>query len=630
MLKKLILIFFPITAAAQNYAVFFIPDSLQKNANSVVRLNETKLQIKNPGKAVVKHKWAITIFNEAAKHNAEYSNHYDKLQDLSDIKGTLYDAFGKEIKSIRKRDIQDQSNDDGFSLLTDARFKAFTLTHQTYPYTVEFEDEVEYIGLYSFPKWYAIEESFQSVQKASYSVQAPKDYEVRFKQLKIDKPIVTEENNIKTYTWEVSNLKAIEYEIFQPRMHEIVPVVLTGVSAFEYGGYKGNMQTWKDYGLFLGEIAKGKDELPENIKQEAIKLTANLPTKKQKVEAIYSFLQQNTRYISIQLGIGGLQPFDAKYVAQKKYGDCKALSNYMQALLKVIDIKSHLVSIAAGKENTNALIEDFPMHYSNHKICCVPLEKDTLWLECTSQTESAGFMGSFTGDRKALLIADDGGYIVNTPRYSPSDNKQQRKIVASINEEGTLKANLQTLFSGIQQETPHNILHSYSQKQRTDYLNSYLNLPNYEVEKNEYKENKGLIPTVEENLKITSQNYATVSGKRMFVTPNIIEKQSTKLSLDKPRKYDIVYNNNFLDIDSISIEIPKGYSLEAMPKDVEINNKFGAYFIKFSFQNNSIQVTRSYTRFSARYPKTDYQELVKFYDEMFKADRSRMVFVKNE
>ena len=630
MLKRFLVLLFPITAFTQNYSILFIPDSLQKNANSVVRINERKLQIKNPGKATIKHKWAITIFNEAAKENAQYSNYYDKLHDLSDIKGTLYDAMGKEIRSIRKRDIQDQSSDDGFSLLTDARFKAFTLSYQTYPYTVEFEDEEEYIGLYSFPKWYAIDESFQSVQKASYSVQAPKDYVVRLKHLNIGNPEISEDNNYKTYTWTVNNLKAIEYEIFQPNFHELVPVVFTGVTEFEYGGYKGNMKSWKDYGLFLHEIAKGKDELPENIKQEAIRLTESLTSKKEKVNAIYNFLQQNTRYISVQLGIGGLQPFDAKYVAQKKYGDCKALSNYMQALLKVIDIKSHLVSVAAGKEYTNALVEDFPNHYSNHKICCVPLDKDTIWLECTSQTESAGFMGSFTGDRKALLIAEDGGYIVNTPKYSPMDNKQQRKIAATINEEGTLTANFTTLFSGIQQETAHNILHNYSQKQRTDYLNSYINLPNYVVEKNDYKETKGSIPTIEETLNITSQNYATVSGKRMFITPNIIEKQSLKLPTEKPRMYDIQYNHNFVDIDSITITIPKGYTLEAMAKDVTINNKFGEYSIKFGFDGNTIKVTRMYKRFASRFPKTDYQEMVKFYDDTFKADRSRMVFVKSE
>ena len=66
-------------------------------------------------------------------------------------------------------------------------------------------------------------------------------------------------------------------------------------------------------------------------------------------------MQNNTRYISIQLGIGGWRPFEAAYVASKGYGDCKALSNYMYSLLKEAGILSYytLVKAGAGEEDIN-------------------------------------------------------------------------------------------------------------------------------------------------------------------------------------------------------------------------------------------------------------------------------------
>ena len=69
--------------------------------------------IKSVGKAVIKHKYAVTILNEQGDEYAEYGNYYDKLQDLSDISGTLFDAFGKKIKTVKKKDIADVSVEDG-------------------------------------------------------------------------------------------------------------------------------------------------------------------------------------------------------------------------------------------------------------------------------------------------------------------------------------------------------------------------------------------------------------------------------------------------------------------------------------------------------------------------------------
>jgi len=161
----------------------------------------------------------------------------------------------------------------------------------------------------------------------------------------------------------------------------------------------------------------------------------------------------------------------------------------MVSLLREAGIPANYVLIKASRF-TKSVIEDFPTDYFNHIVTCVPNGKDSIWLECTSQTESAGYMGTSTGNRKALLIADNGGYIVNTPSYKATDNQMIRKIEAVLDLNGNISMDINTRFTGFQQEQTHGLLYGATKEEKDKYLNSRINLPTYKVEKTSIKKQK--------------------------------------------------------------------------------------------------------------------------------------------
>jgi hypothetical protein len=387
------------------------------------------------------------------------------------------------------------------------------------------------------------------------------------------------------------------------------------------------MTSWTDYGKFIQQLREGRDLLPENIKQQVHALVDTITDAHRKVYALYRYLQQNTHYISIQLGIGGLQPFPADYVATKRYGDCKALANYMVALLKEAGIKGKYVEIEAGA-NATPLVEKFPCHQFNHAISCVPLDKDTIWLECTDQTESPNYMGAFTGGRKALLSDEDGGHVVTTPSYSAADNTQCRVVHAQVSADGNLDAEVHTVYHCVRQDGPQGWMDDASEADRRKHLNELFDLPTYSVDKSHYEEQQGSQPVVKEDLHLVANNYASVSGKRLFLNPNVFDRNQRRLSADSIRKYDYINDKAYTDIDSVVIAVPDGYEVEARPKDVAIQDQFGTFRTSLRFENDKLIYYRYLQQNAARYPPAEYAALVKFYEQLYESDNQRVVLVK--
>jgi Domain of Unknown Function with PDB structure (DUF3857)/Transglutaminase-like superfamily len=626
----LLLLVAPCLVRAQNYSTALIPDSLRKGARAVLREQEMILEIRSPGKAVEHEREVYTILNSGADNFGGYTSWYDKFTSISEIGGVLYDSLGKVVRKAKRKDMQDKAYVDGESLTSDDRYLEHNFYYQVYPYTVEYQEEDDHDGILRFSDWLPVASPGVSTQHTKYTIIAPRDYKVRYLLVNgAPPPVITDQGDKRVYTWEAQNMPARHMEPSGPEWREIVPYVLIGPSDFEAQGYKGNMSTWTDYGKFIMQLRSGRDVLPDNVKQQVHALVDTIGDKRGKVYALYHYLQQNTHYINVSLGIGGWQPFPAEYVATKKYGDCKALSNYMVALLKEAGIPAKYVEIRAG-EGEAPIVDAFPSFQFNHIITCVPMEKDSIWLECTSQTVSPGYMGTFTGGRKAMLIDEDGGHVVWTPSYSAKDNTQCRVVKAQIGADGNLDADVSTKYQCVRQDLPHDMIDEMSGDRREKYLNNLFSLPTYTVDKSHYEEQKGPLPVVKEDLHVLATSYAAVSGKRLFISPNIFDRSRTRLPADSVRRYDYITDEAYTDIDSVLIAVPAGYQTESAPKDVTIDCKFGSYHSSVRFDGDRLVYYRYLQQAAQRYPPGDYAELVKFYEQLYNADHARVVLVRKE
>jgi transglutaminase-like putative cysteine protease len=617
-----------IFAGELKYPVSEIPVELKENVDVVIREYETRFKILAKNKATHYVHYVVTILNENGNAYASQVVGYNKLTKVIDFNGYVYDAAGKQIKRLKNSEVYDQAAFDGFSLYSDHRLKAVNLTQATYPYTVEFEYDLELKYLYSIPSSYFGGEK-KSTQHASYQLVYPPELKPSHKLLNIENTPKVERlpDGFESVTWTFINIKPMKFEAYGPQEDELIPQIIAAPSKFEYEGYEGDMTSWKTYGQWNALLNKQRDDLPEATKLKVRELVKGLTTNEQKAKVIYEYLQSKTRYVSIQLGIGGLQPFPASLVDQTGYGDCKALSNYTVAMLKEAGVKSYYSVIQAGR-GEGQVRTNFPSHQFNHVIVSVPNGRDTLWLECTSQSNPFGYQGSFTEDRYAFLITEDGGKLVRTINYSAEQNLQSRSAEVVLDIAGNAKAKIKTTNKGIQYENGGltGVLTNQSDEQKK-WIQNNTEIPNFNINSFSMVEKRDKIPSAIVTLDLTLNRYATVSGKRLFIVPNLMNRISRVPEKMTERKTDVVRSSNYLDLDTIKFIIPENIYPEFLPEPIKINSRFGEYEATYKFDEGKVIYIRRMKVWKGRFPKETYNELVDFYKNVSKADNTKLVFL---
>ncbi|MBX2845766.1 MAG: DUF3857 and transglutaminase domain-containing protein [Saprospiraceae bacterium] len=611
-------------------AVSKINKKLFTNANAIIREASKTIEVINPDKMEVTETFVVTILNDKAEKALLYNvAYYDSNSKVNDMEAYLYDKWGTEIDKARNKDISDEAIDDGFSVAVDTRVRYVSFDHNAYPYTLEFKSVVTEYNSFSWPTWRPLTFDNVAVEKSSFAISFPEEMNVTYKEYLEALGEYDFDESPGQLSWSIQNKTAYVDEPLGPSLRNQLPRVAVNLGKISYDGNDGDLSTWAGFGAFYYSLNKNRDQVPESLKQEVLALTAGASSKTEKIKILYNYLQNNTRYVSVQLGIGGLQCFPAEYVAEKGFGDCKALSNYMKALLKLVDIPSNYVLIQADRKPMT-LDKSFPQDPFNHVILGVPMEKDTVWLECTSQQIPMGYIGVNNMNRQVLWIEADGkSKLVRTPGYVPEDHALVTTAQFDVQEDGgaTVAANIQG--TGFQQRRFRG-LKGLSSEELKRFFEGYIPisttfaLNDYSVTVEEDR------PETSLSYKVDAKKVAKVSSSRMFLSPGLLEPALHSPKRLEDRKHPLVLQVGFHDVSEYTFTLPAGYEVEAMPKDQNIATPYGAYETSYSFDNNKLVFKRKYTRNSGEWESEKYNDYVDFVKQVVRADKDKIVLKKAE
>ncbi|MEN0047029.1 MAG: DUF3857 domain-containing protein [Bacteroidota bacterium] len=632
-MKNILFLIFilPLFLAANNrpdYAVFLIDSSLTKEANAVIRSYSSVFAVKSPGEAVHRVKMVVTRLNKGAAYE-DVRVYYDSDSKVNYLKATIYDAFGNEVRKLKKSDIMDLSAVSGISIYEDNRLKYIDLGYGEYPYTIEYEYEKETESIFTYPWWFT-QNLRTSVETSSYTLLLPKAIDVQHQFFNLDKATHKKSENEEgiKQSWQVQDLGAVSYEKGTPEPYKQLAIGLFIPNQFIAGGYIGDMSNWKSFGAFIYGLNKDRDQLSPEMKAEVKKLTNGLETDEEKIAVLYRYLQENMRYVSVQLGIGGWQTFDAQYVEENKFGDCKALSNFMKAMLKEAGISSHHTLVYAGDEVSFRITEDFSYPRFNHMILYVP-SSDT-WLECTSNLSPPNYLGTFTSDRSVLLVTEEGGKLSRTPTIDKELNWNSSKTKITLDSKGAANVENTTVMSGTFQEEYRYYQYKYSQEELEEQFLKSSDLPMSDLQKLEVEVAKDKPEaTISYDLKVA--RYASKGGKRLFIPINSIEafdQLPPKSKTERKHPYAVKYG--YVEKDTIVLQLPVQAKVESMPKDVDLSSDYGSFQLTYKMEGKELICIRRLEVNALEVPADQYEAYRDFFKQVMKKDKAKLVAVINQ
>lgn len=604
------------------YDASTLSDSLQENAHCVKREEIINFNVKDIDLATLSVHQVYTVLDGEGADVLYFVKGSDEFTKLEDAEIKVFDAKGKDVNRYKMKEMKSIATGDG--LVVDGKYYYFQVAAPSYPVTVEYNYKVKFKGTLNYPD-YRIQAPEQSVEHSKYTVTVPSDLDLKYKAQHVSlSPDISASTKNKTYIWEVNNLAAIPYEEGCADYRSTYPAILLSPQKFSMDGNKGDLSSWKNFGQWYATLSKGSINLPESTKDLLKEMVKDAKNDKEKIQILYHYLQDNCRYVSIQLGIGGFKPFDAAFVDKKKYGDCKALTNYMQAMLDAVGIISYPALVNA-EYNQKPVDPSFPHNSFSHVILCVPANKDTTWLECTSKATEAGVLGSFTENRNALLITPDGGKLVPTPKSDPAENTFHLTTKVILNEDASGESESVMESKGEYKEEIIQYVLNEKKDDQKEYLVKRLGFS--QPDQFELTTNRN-DHSAKTSFKLEIEKVPEFSaGSKMFLNPRIYKIWSGEFSKDEKRIHSFYFPFPFIKTDTTVYQLPESYTVENLPKSKEQQFKYGSFVTKYNYDEkaNTITSTAFLELNQNVIPANDFSDVRKFFSNVIKEYTEKIV-----
>ncbi len=615
--------------------------SYDDKTDAVLLYSETNVTVLSADKTRTRVREAYKILRPSGRDHGTVFVYLNPHRKITNLHGWCIPAQGKDFEVKEKDAMEVSPSVENGELISDVKYKGFRIPAPDPGNIVGYEYEVEVLPFFLQDTW-----KFQAgdpVRASHYTLQLPSGWEYKASWLNYPE-VKPAEMGGNVQQWAITDVKAIRSERYMPPKAGVEGQLI--VSFFPPGGsaQKNELANWKNMGSWYRTLVGERVDASADIKQQVAALTGSKTATLQKMQTLADFVQHNIRYVAIELGIGGYQPHPAPDVFAHRYGDCKDKATLMRSMLREIGIESYHVVINTER---GSVTRDTPAHNGfNHMITAIQLPDGLadpslvatvkhpklgkiLFFDPTDEMTPFGQIQGQLQANYGLLVAPDGGELVQLPQQPATTNSIQRTARLTLEPTGTLKGDVKEVRLGDRAWTERWRLRLVTKDaDRIKPIESLLggSLSSFRITHATVTNLQRTDQPFGFDYSFEADSYAKNAGNLLLVRPRVLgSKSSGILETKELRKFAIEFDGPVRDTDSFEITIPPGYEVDDLPPPVDSDYSFASYHAKTEVQGNAIHYTRTFEVKELSVPVERSEELKKFYRIIASDERNTAV-----
>lgn len=588
-----------------------------KDEPYVYVISERTVELRKDFTTLTRIRLAAKVQKDSAKDMGEISIEYDKSREVvKDIQAFTITPSGEKLQS---KEIQDLALKKDYAVYSDERTKLITMPHVVVGSVIDWQAVIETTKPVIEKNFYGMVYLSSSVPMKAhkYTLIAPKDMKLNFKYVNTDrKPVVTYSDDKVIYTWEASNIDKIEFEEFMQPWEELYEAVAIST-----------LNSWEDMSIWVWNLFSKNLRLSDEMKKKVSEITKGKSSLSDKVQAIVEYIQNDFRYVAMNMDFHSYEPHPSDQVFSNKYGDCKDYTLMGMAMLSEIGIKAYPVLFPAGIGFKNEGKLPMPTYF-NHAILFFEADGKKYYYDLLHKGYYFHDIPAALSKRTVFVVNEKGGFFSTIPAVNESETATIAEENAVIRDDGVAVIEAAALFpmefSISIRESLKNMPGDKKQKFFSSFESAFSS--GGRVLEREWKNLSTSYTKITVRLKYENSHLVQRMGDMMIF--GMPQRPRGALFTNPKRIYPIVFFTNNKKEKRVTYQIPEGYEVINLPKKIALDNAFAKYERSYKVEGSVISGIEVFEYKESRTPAAKYEEVRKFYDDVTRLTNDQIMIKK--